>query len=158
MVEWYRGGGEIFLYSSYFMGLCWMILRVLIRMRLVYMGGPRQQYLTRQLMRQVKQQCRTRVVFFCDFNEIACNKEKEGRVHISDGMLDAFREVRDDYAVHDLGFKGSLFTWQRGNNPSTLIRKRLDMMFPSEDWCDMFSSWELFHLPRYRSDHCLLLL
>lgn len=72
-------------------------------------------------------------------------------------MLDAFREARDDCVVRDLGYKGSPFTWQRGNTLLTLIRERLDRMMVMEEWFDLFPSWEVIHLPRYRSDHSPLL-
>lgn len=72
--------------------------------------------------------------------------------------MDAFHEAMDDCAVKDLGFKGNKFTWQRGNSPTTLIRERLDRMLANDEWCDLFPSWEVLHLPRYRSDHAPLLL
>ena len=31
-------------------------------------------------------------------------------------------------------------------------------MLANEDWCNFFPSWEIIHLPRYRSDHAPLLL
>ena len=97
-------------------------------------------------------------MFFGDFNEIVSLEEKEGGVPRSERLMDAFREAIDDCGVKDLGFKGSRFTWQRGNSPSTLIRERLDRMLGDDEWCNLFPSWEVAHLPRYRSDHAPLLL
>lgn len=64
----------------------------------------------------------------------------------------------DDCALKDLGYKGHPFTWQRGNTPSTLVRERLDRMLTNDAWCYVFPSWEVLHLPRYRTDHNSLLL
>ena len=72
--------------------------------------------------------------------------------------MDALREAIDDCGVNDLGFKGSRFTWQRGNSPATLLRERLDRILADDEWCNLFPSWEVVHLPRYRSDHSPLLL
>lgn len=115
-------------------------------------------HLTWQLLRQIRNQCTMPLLFFGDFNEIVSMEEKEGGVPRSERLMDAFREVLDDCGVKDLGFKGCRFTWQRGNLPSTLIRERLDRMLADEDWCTLFPSWEMLHLPRYRSDHAPLLL
>ena len=115
-------------------------------------------YLTWQLIRQIKQQCGEPVLFFGDFNEIVSVNEKAGGVPRCERLMDAFRETMDDCEVKDLGFKGCCFTWQRGNSPSTLIQERLDRMLANEGWCDIYPSWEVLHLPRYRSDHAPLLL
>ena len=115
-------------------------------------------FLTWQLMKQLRQQCNLPLMFFGDFNEIVSLEEKEGGVPRSERLMDAFREAIDDCGVKDLGYKGSRFTWQRGNSPSTLIRERLDRMLADDEWCDLFPSWEVVHLPRYRSDHAPLLL
>ncbi|KAK9683154.1 hypothetical protein RND81_10G119900 [Saponaria officinalis] len=56
-------------------------------------------------------------ILFGDFNEILSNNEKEGG---------AFRNALDDCALHDLGFTGNKFTWQRGKEVGRMIRERLD--------------------------------
>ncbi|XP_048497933.1 uncharacterized protein LOC125496499 [Beta vulgaris subsp. vulgaris] len=88
---------------------------------------------------------------------MSMEETKEG-IQRSERLMDAFREGMHDCGVKDLGYKGSRFTWQRGNSPSTLIRERLDCMLADDDWCDLFLSWEVVHLPRYSSDHAPLLL
>ena len=113
---------------------------------------------TWQLLRQVRQQYPLPLLLFGNFNEIVCMEEKGGGLPRSERVMDAFRMAVDDCGVKDMGYKGSKFTWQRSNSPSTLIRERLDRMLPDDDWCDLFPSWEVIHLPRYRSDHAPLLL
>ena len=44
----------------------------------------------------------------------------------SEREMDDFRSCLDDCGLQDLGYKGSAFTWNRGNDPSTVIRERLD--------------------------------
>ncbi|KAL2929163.1 hypothetical protein RDABS01_034574 [Bienertia sinuspersici] len=85
-------------------------------------------------------------------------KEKEGGVPRSERCMDGFRELIDDCSLHDLGYQGSCFTWQRGVTMETLIRERLDRFLACEDWCNLFPSREVRHLPIYCSDHAPIIL
>lgn len=60
--------------------------------------------------------------------------------------------------LRDLGFRGSTFTWQRGNDSESLIRERLDRFLASEDWCGLFSHSLVRNYPIYKSDHTPILL
>ncbi|KAL2935796.1 hypothetical protein RDABS01_018914 [Bienertia sinuspersici] len=72
--------------------------------------------------------------------------------------MDSFRAAIDQCSLKDLGFKGSAFTWQRGNDPATLIRERLDRFLANEEWCSLFPDFEVRHFPVYRFDHALICL
>ncbi|KAL2929624.1 Plasma membrane fusion protein PRM1 [Bienertia sinuspersici] len=61
-------------------------------------------------MATLKADCTTPCLMFGDINEMISLRENEGGA------------IRSE----NLGFKGGMFTWQRGNNPDTFIRERLD--------------------------------
>lgn len=58
----------------------------------------------------------------------------------------------------DLGFLGPKFTWERGNPVSGIIRERLDLVLCSIGWRSLFPVAGVRVLPRYSSNHSLLLL
>ncbi|KAL2920670.1 hypothetical protein RDABS01_012161, partial [Bienertia sinuspersici] len=115
-------------------------------------------YKTWELMKSLKFSSVSPIVFFGDFNEIINEREKEGGVPRSERCIDGFRELIDDCSLHDLVYQGSCFTWQRGVTMETLIRERLDRFLACEDWCNLFPSREVRHLPIYRSDHAPIIL
>ncbi|KAK1367590.1 hypothetical protein POM88_033682 [Heracleum sosnowskyi] len=98
------------------------------------------------------------LVMFGDFNEIIAMSEKDGGSVRGARHMDAFRETIDFCQFRDTGFKGSGFTWQRGNTPRTLVRERLDRFLANDNWCELFPQYEVSHLPIYRSDHAPILL
>ena len=58
-----------------------------------------------------------------DFNEILYPSEKEGGMARPLGMMREFRECLMDCRLEDLGYKGDLFTWKRGE-----IRERVNVL------------------------------
>ena len=72
--------------------------------------------------------------------------------------MDAFRSAIDDCGMVDLGFKGNIFTWQRGINVDTMVKERLDRCMANNAWCAMFQFSEVLHFPIYKSDHARILL
>lgn len=72
--------------------------------------------------------------------------------------MDEFRNVIDEFGLLDLGFKGSIFTWQRGLSMETLVKERLDRFLANHEWGLMFSYAEVIHFPIYKSDHAPILL
>ncbi|KAL2902060.1 hypothetical protein RDABS01_027142 [Bienertia sinuspersici] len=115
-------------------------------------------YKTWELMKSLKFSSASPIVFFGDFNEIINEREKEGGVPRSERCMDGFRELIDDCSLHDLGYQGSCFTWQRGVTMETLIRERLDRFLACEDWCNLFPTREVRHFPIYCSDHAPIIL
>lgn len=111
-------------------------------------------YRTWDLLRSMK--VKSDVPFFGDFHEITSLSEKDGGAIRGERQMDAFRCAIDE--LHDLGFRGSFFTWQRGNSAETMIRERLDRMLACDGWCSLFPYWEVNHLPIDRSDHAPLVL
>ena len=63
------------------------------------------------------------LVVLGDFNEILYPSEKEGGMARPLGMMREFRECLMDCGLEDLGYKGDLFTWKRGE-----IRERVNVL------------------------------
>ncbi|KAL2892812.1 Beige protein-like protein 1 [Bienertia sinuspersici] len=60
--------------------------------------------------------------------------------------------------MKDLRYKGSCFTWRRGQSPDTLVQERLDKFLADEEWRRLFKQYEVRHYPTYKSDHSLICL
>lgn len=46
-----------------------------------------------------------------DFNEILCYTEKEGGANRTRSEMNNFRDLMDEFALRDLGYVGSWYTW-----------------------------------------------
>ncbi|XP_021725132.1 uncharacterized protein LOC110692446 [Chenopodium quinoa] len=103
-------------------------------------GWPEQEnkHLTWAMLRRIKASSNLPCVMFGDFNEILSLEEKEGGVPRSESLIDAFRNAIDDCGMRDLGYKGSIFTWKKGNSMATWKRERLDRFLADGAWCNMF--------------------
>ncbi|XP_021759598.1 uncharacterized protein LOC110724485 [Chenopodium quinoa] len=97
-------------------------------------------------------------IMFGEFNEITSLTEKEGGVQRSERSMDAFREAIDRCHLRDLGFKGNIFTWERGNSMSTFIRERLDRFLAGDGWMSLFPDYEVRNFPIYSSDHAPIMV
>lgn len=93
-----------------------------------------------------------------DFNEIMSYGEKEGGVDRTRRNMVSFQETVDDHMLHDLGFMGPWYTWERGNTIATRIRERLDRFLCSASWFELYSDFVVDHLHRYKSDHVAIVL
>lgn len=69
-----------------------------------------------------------------------------------------FRSALEDCSLHDIGFNGRWFTWERGRFSFTNIRERLDRGVTSLQWIDLFPWFSLEHLNHSFSDHCPILV
>lgn len=72
--------------------------------------------------------------------------------------MEAFQETLEVCQLEDLGFKGTWYTWEKGNLPETNIRERLDRGVANNRWRHIFPIGNIRHLPHSISDHCPLLL
>lgn len=59
-----------------------------------------------------------------------------------------FSDFVETKNLHDLGFQGSSFTWQREG-----VYERLDRALGNEAWCQTFSKCLITHLERIKSNH-----
>nr|XP_016513013.1 PREDICTED: uncharacterized protein LOC107830042 [Nicotiana tabacum] len=55
--------------------------------------------------------------------------------------------------LHDLGFKGSIFTWWNGRAKEDCIFKRLDRVLANMEFQQLFPGVEITHLSKIGSDH-----
>lgn len=111
-----------------------------------------------ELIRKLKDDSRSPVVIFGDFNEILCHNEKDGGSSRADRDMDAFREFLNDCGLQDIGYRGSTFTWSRGNSPTTMVIERLDKFVACSGWLNVFHSFDVRHFPIYRLDHAPIML
>ncbi|XP_021770735.1 uncharacterized protein LOC110734917 [Chenopodium quinoa] len=125
-------------------------------------GWPEQadRHLTWSLMSNLRAECDLPCIMFGDFNEIISLSKKEGGVPRSERLMDPFRSTMDTCSLHDLGFKGSIFTWERGNTMETFVRERLDRFLASEERCLLFSDFEVTNMPIFKvnSDHAPIIM
>ncbi|XP_021734135.1 uncharacterized protein LOC110700859 [Chenopodium quinoa] len=115
-------------------------------------------YETWDLMRNLKSECNLPCVTFGDLNEIVSMTKKSGGAVRHEYLMDAFREAIDDCGLRDLGFSGSIFTWQRGQTEDTVIRERLDRFLGDVPRCELWPNVKVQHIARMDSDHAPILL
>lgn len=75
-----------------------------------------------------------------DFNVILSPNEKYGGLSLGK-RCSHFGDFMEDMDLHDLGFKGSPFTWHRGN-----LFERLDRALGNEAWVKTFPDSLVSHL------------
>lgn len=95
-----------------------------------------------------------------DFNEVLLAKEKLGGLSISNTRTSLFKDYLDNCGMLDLGFKGCKYTWtnKRYKHKNSLILERLDRCVANTSWINQYPEASVSHLPRTKSDHCLMLL
>uniref|UniRef100_A0A803N338 CCHC-type domain-containing protein n=1 Tax=Chenopodium quinoa TaxID=63459 RepID=A0A803N338_CHEQI len=110
------------------------------------------------LMVSLKSKSNLPCVMFGDLNEIISPSEKEGGVPRSERLMDAFRGAIDNCCLRDLGFKGSIFTWERGSSMTTYVCERLDRFLADDGWVSLFPEYEARNFPIYSSDHAPIMV
>ncbi|PPS06205.1 hypothetical protein GOBAR_AA14443 [Gossypium barbadense] len=110
------------------------------------------------LLRFLGHDCAVPWLAFGDFNEITSSFEKKGGRLRPEGQMAEFRSALEDCSLHDIGFNGRWFTWEKGRFSFTNIRERLDRGVTSLQWIDLFPWFSLEHLNHSFSDHCPILV
>lgn len=67
--------------------------------------------------------------------------------------MDLLRAATDACKLVDLRFKGFKFTWRKARNDPNSIRERIDRLFATHEFIDMFGYIEVEHRNWHRSDH-----
>lgn len=98
------------------------------------------------------------VLIGCDYNEILSYDEKEGGADSERHCMTGFRDVLQEFNLHDLRYEGQWYTWERGRSAGNLVRKRLDRYCGNETWVSLFPEATVEHLVRYKSDHTPILM
>ena len=93
-----------------------------------------------------------------DFNEILSVTEKQGGLDRPSRQIENFRHCIDTCGLKDIGYVGSWFTWSMFRNDLGWIRERLDRVFDTTEWLNLFPNARLHHLASSASDHCALML
>lgn len=89
-----------------------------------------------------------------DFNAILKDHERAGPPLVRPlPRENGIHNTLDRCNLLDLGFNGNPFTWER-----LPTRKRLDRAISNLDWRLRFEQANIFHLPKFKSDHTPLLL
>ena len=90
-----------------------------------------------------------------DFNMIYRDEDKNnGNLHRR--MMGRFRNFLNDCALKEIYLHGRRYTWSNERESPTLVR--LDRVFCTADWDELYSSCSLRCLSTIISDHCPLLL
>ncbi|TXG67033.1 hypothetical protein EZV62_008308 [Acer yangbiense] len=82
-----------------------------------------------------------------DFNELLFRNEKKDRSDKSFTNMLQFREVVNDCDLVDLGFSGSMFTWNNKRDGKANIQERLDRFLANSKWKDRFVNSRLSGKP-----------
>ncbi|KAL8145163.1 hypothetical protein AgCh_003389 [Apium graveolens] len=93
-----------------------------------------------------------------DFNDIISMEEKQGGSTRPRSLMAGFFEAIMDCGLHDLGFWGDLFIWERSRGQQTWVQERLDRGMAMSSWIEIFPLVEVKVLEVTTSDHLPLLL
>ena len=69
-----------------------------------------------------------------DFNEILDQSEKVGGRRRPQFLMENFRNTLELCGLHELDYKGPLFTWDNGKEGDDFIKERLDRVFANHAW------------------------
>jgi exonuclease III len=108
-----------------------------------------------QELRSVRSHCQGPWVVAGDFNLIY-KEEDKNNANLNRAMMGRFRRTLNDLALMELPLTGRKFTWSSGGDSPTL--SRLDRVFYSIEWENLFPNCVLQSAASQDSDHCPLIL
>lgn len=88
-----------------------------------------------------------------DFNDIMLETEKQGGCEQPRRLSEGFTAAINDCQLLDLGFNGSMFTWERSRGSDRWVQERLDRGLANKQWIDMFPQDEVMVLDVSKFDH-----
>ncbi|MDV3145785.1 MAG: hypothetical protein Q8736_02810, partial [Sweet potato little leaf phytoplasma] len=83
-----------------------------------------------------------------DFNTILFDEEKMGGGPPNHGSMRRFEHCLLNCSLSNIGFKGTPFTWQRGE-----LQERLDRVVANDSWRSLFHNASLVNVPLVALDH-----
>ncbi|XP_073045682.1 uncharacterized protein [Primulina eburnea] len=93
-----------------------------------------------------------------DYNSVISDDEIEPQRNSAHHRSPEFADWIFNQAMIDMGFKGSKFTWTRGQSSDTHKSARLDRGLCNLEWKDMFPDSHITHLPIIQSNYAPLIL
>ncbi|XP_074346844.1 uncharacterized protein LOC141685649 [Apium graveolens] len=93
-----------------------------------------------------------------DFNDIISMEEKRGGQRQPRRLMEGFFDAIMSCGLHDLGFSGDMFMWERSRGAHRWIQERLDKGMATNLWIEMFPLAEVKVIEVTTSDHFPLLL
>ncbi|KAJ1274660.1 hypothetical protein BS78_05G078500, partial [Paspalum vaginatum] len=88
-----------------------------------------------------------------DYNLI-CSAQDKCNDRINIHMIQRFTRVLDDLQLHELTLHGQRFTWSNGQDSPTMTK--IDHVFVSIEWVDLFPNYDLQAVASLGSDHSSL--
>jgi len=92
-----------------------------------------------------------------DFNLIYRDEDKNN-TNLNRALMGRFRRWINDMAVAEIPLHGRKFTWSSSSTSADPTLVRLDRVFCSPDWDDMFPGCLMHSAASIDSDHCPLIL
>jgi hypothetical protein len=108
-----------------------------------------------QELRDIRSQCAGPWLIAGDFNLIYRIEDKNN-LNLYRAMMGRFRRWINDLSLKELPLLGRRFTWSNGHDTPTLVK--LDRVFCSIEWEEVFPNYLLQSLASQDSDHCPLVL
>lgn len=93
-----------------------------------------------------------------DFNEVHLGDDKFRGRPINSYRALKFQECLNSCRMIDLRFSGPRFTWSNNRPLSQLGQERIDRVFATPDWSNLYPEAHVKHLERSHSDHCPMVL
>ena len=93
-----------------------------------------------------------------DLNTVTSDKEKSGGRPIRLAHCTTFSNFVNTTSPIDLGFSGSLYTWDNGCPGVNRIQERLDRVLTNPTLLQLYPHTQVTHLPKLYSDHCPILV
>jgi exonuclease III len=110
-----------------------------------------------QELREIRSLCAGPWLVAGDFNLIYRDEDKNNS-NLNRAMMGRFRRWVNDMAVTELPLHGRKYTWSSSSTSSSPTLVRLDRVFCSLEWEELFPDCLLHSRPSGDSDHCPLLL
>ena len=93
-----------------------------------------------------------------DSNDLLSSAEKRGNRAHPNWKFNWFCEVVFDAGFVNLGMEGYQFTWERSRGTDAWVEERLDRVFATTAWCNLFPMVKVWSLEATCSDYLPILL
>ena len=93
-----------------------------------------------------------------DFNDLLSHDDKQGRVPHPDWLLSGLKEVISDCSLLEVPLHRYPFTWERRRGTVNWVQERLDKVFATGAWLNLFPLCKLTNLIAGISNHSSTIL